>query len=145
MSSKQRLALLLVVFVGGALWAGIPFARAMRYRFMCEEVLERVAARPAPANVFALADELRQLAPKAGIDPGLVQITISLRRVGFEEAPTYYLRAQIQHGKFDDLLVAKVDDEHATRDYILELAAGGVELSGMPEEAAFAAAADATE
>jgi len=133
--------LLLVVFVGGALWAGLPFARAMRYRFMCQEAIERVAARPAPTNVFALADELRQLAPKAGVDPGLVQITISFRRVGFEEAPVYFLRARIQHGKWDDLLVAKVDDEHATRDYILELAAGGVELSGMPEEAAFAAAA----
>ena len=90
--------------------------------------------------MFALAGELERLAPKAGLDPGLVQITISLRRVGFEEAPIYRLRARIQHGPWDDLLVARVDDAEVSRDFILELAAGGVELSGMPEEAALAAA-----
>jgi len=134
MSSKKRLALLLLVFVGGALWFGLPFYRAMSYRMVCEKVVLRVAGQPTPKAVFALAKELKKLSRGSGIDPAKVEVTVRLRRVGFAEAPTYRLEASVVHGTWNDLLVGKVDDDHVTRDYLFELVRGGIELAGMPEE-----------
>ena len=138
MSSKQKLVVLLVVVVGGAVVGGLPFARAMHYRIACEKVLNRVAARQSPAAVFALPEELRKLAAGSGIDPAGVEVRVALRRVGFVEAPAYRLQAYTHHGRWNDAIVAVVDNDHVSEDYLLELGRGGVELLGMPEEAALA-------
>ncbi|MEZ6187400.1 MAG: hypothetical protein R3F62_20610 [Planctomycetota bacterium] len=136
MSSKKRLALFLAVFVGGALWFGLPFARALRYRNDCQLLVDEVARDPVPEGLFALPERARALAPAAGIDPAVVRLEVGLRRLGLPEAPRYRVELNMVHGPWDDRVVAGIDGQRVDLDYLEALVEGGVELRGMAEESA---------
>ncbi|MCA8920436.1 MAG: hypothetical protein KDD82_01430 [Planctomycetes bacterium] len=126
-----HLGLAALAVIGLAAFVGVPYGRAIKYQFACEETVHKVGRFPTAEQVLALKPALEAQAQPHGVDPKQVQVQVGLRSLDGGGARLYYVRAEVRHGGRYHSHEQLIDSGKVTRDFLDALReGGGILISG---------------
>lgn len=84
--------------IGVALFVGVPYGRAIKFQFACDEAVQKLTRFPTTADeILALGPAIKAQAPEFKVDPAKLDVKVGLRSVDGGGAKVYFARVEVRH------------------------------------------------